>query len=537
MPGMLTEAKWTDALKDAYYKEHPENFAGPHKSYPIKDASDVPDAWGLAGQADDPDAVRAKIKSIASRLGFSHALPDTAKEESFRPQKKIATLPVCWLEYNARSWNGRIYPKVTCDRIYGAAQRKIADPNSVGATCFVSHEAANSNVNTQLVGGVSRVWQEDSKFWADLDFADTSTARDMLGLAEGKYLRCISMRVLGVELKQDPNYDLPIVVIPEGIEPELLGIDLTTRPGLMDTARIQQVLYESQEAPEIYTENFALNDISITKEMPMSIPLYLQILTEAMTPDREAHGRIHDHLAGVLDECVKPMHGQESARFIAGVLLSEEGRALAMKHATRLAAAHDESAKTLGMTCEGTYNEALGIAPSDKDQDGDNPATGNDPDQDNQSATGGNNIMTEQEALALLKSKGYNVAPPKTAEEQITELKTMLEAQQQEIAALKTAPPQRQTQALTPMTEQQTYLPETMYADGDLLKGALHPRHWEALAGHGTKQLRDVPWPKDVDPWAAVHELAPIVALGICEQQARATNQQVSAYIRPDEEV
>jgi hypothetical protein len=52
----IYEAKWTQALKD----EHGKNggyFAGPNKTFPLKDASDVEDAWNLAGHADDPDQV------------------------------------------------------------------------------------------------------------------------------------------------------------------------------------------------------------------------------------------------------------------------------------------------------------------------------------------------------------------------------------------------------------------------------------------------------------------------------------------------
>jgi hypothetical protein len=79
--GVINRAKWTAAKREAYHKEHPENFAGPDGTYPIEDASDVGDAWGLAGHAADPDAVRSKIKSIAKRLGLTSGLPDTAKED------------------------------------------------------------------------------------------------------------------------------------------------------------------------------------------------------------------------------------------------------------------------------------------------------------------------------------------------------------------------------------------------------------------------------------------------------------------------
>lgn len=78
----LHRAKWTQAAREAYYKESPENFAGPDMSYPVKDGSDIDDAWRLAGHAADPDAVRAKIRAIAKRLGLITSLPDTANEDN-----------------------------------------------------------------------------------------------------------------------------------------------------------------------------------------------------------------------------------------------------------------------------------------------------------------------------------------------------------------------------------------------------------------------------------------------------------------------
>lgn len=540
---MLAETKWTAAVKAAYLKAHPENFAGPDGSYPIEDLSDVGDAWGLAGHADDPDAVRAKIKSIAKRLGLTAGLPDTAKDDQkqeaaatiadaiVRPRKKIATLRVCWLEYNARSLNGRIYPKTTCDRIFESAVKKIA-ANDLPVTVFVSHEAANGNVNTELVGRAIRIWQEGVKFWADLDLADTRTAWDMLALAEGGYLRSESMRVLGVELAHDRAYDLPLVVVQEGIEPELLGIDLTTRPGLMDTARIQQVLYESsRQAP--YSEDFHLDTVLIQskEEAPMSIPVFLQIIAgtmaEGVTADRAAHQRIHDHLAGVLDDAIKPIHGSESAQFITTASLSEEGRAIAQKHAVRLAAAHDEAAGQMGMECAGGYKEALGI-PLDPDQDNPDDQDTNDQEDGDESAKakkGKKKIMTEAEMLAALKAKGYSVEAPKTLEEQLNELKAQVEA-------LNAAPPpQRQTQAPSAMNEQGGYAEEAIYEEGEYLAGPLAPATWKSLAN------RRVPWPAGIDPSVALHELAPFMAYRLLETEANAMGRDVSAYIDAHERV
>src|SRR6266568_2000809 len=107
-PLNVYEAKWTSALKAAYFKSHPENCAGPDGSYPIKDASDIGDAWDLAGHADNPDSVRARIKSIAKRLGFTSGLPDTAKESinltetstesaPFTPKARVATFKTKFL--------------------------------------------------------------------------------------------------------------------------------------------------------------------------------------------------------------------------------------------------------------------------------------------------------------------------------------------------------------------------------------------------------------------------------------------------------
>jgi hypothetical protein len=56
-----------------------EDFAGPHRSFPIKTQQDVYNAAHLIGHADNPDAVKAAIKRIAKRKGFK--LPDSWEEE------------------------------------------------------------------------------------------------------------------------------------------------------------------------------------------------------------------------------------------------------------------------------------------------------------------------------------------------------------------------------------------------------------------------------------------------------------------------
>jgi len=140
------EANWDAAARKAH-KAAGGYFAGPDDTFPLKDASDVDDAYRLAGHAANPDQVRANIIRWAKDNGHAAALPETAKDDEantndldgeltsslkqesaatitssiIKPRQKIATLRVCFLEYNARSLNGRIYPKVTCDRIYESA--------------------------------------------------------------------------------------------------------------------------------------------------------------------------------------------------------------------------------------------------------------------------------------------------------------------------------------------------------------------------------------------------------------------------------
>ncbi len=184
---------------------------------------------------------------------------------------KLATVKVCFLEYNARSLNGRIYPKATCDAIFQAAQAKIAQ-DDLPATVFINHQSANSDSNRELVGKVARVWQEANRFYADLELADTSVARDMLALVESKTLRSESMRVAGVELRYLPEFDLPVVVVQEGCQVDFRGIDFTTNPGLADVARIQQVLYEDEQDQQAYIEEFTVENVTVESKQEEQEP-------------------------------------------------------------------------------------------------------------------------------------------------------------------------------------------------------------------------------------------------------------------------
>jgi hypothetical protein len=67
---------WTQAKRD---RLPALDFAGPHQSFPIQTQKDVYDAARLIGHADDPAAVKRRIKAIARRKGFD--LPDSWQDE------------------------------------------------------------------------------------------------------------------------------------------------------------------------------------------------------------------------------------------------------------------------------------------------------------------------------------------------------------------------------------------------------------------------------------------------------------------------
>lgn len=396
---------------------------------------------GLKGvSAEDQAAIKRKVVTLYHRIAKANPKKDVAtdpfsKKESAptesvsvvsgpssslpsRPRSRIATIRVCWIEDNARSLNGRIYPREAVDALIASAQRKLSDPAALPITCFLSHADADEDRTPALIGRITNVWREGTRGMADIDLADTGPARDALALISGHYLCTESLRARGAELHTDKRYDVPVV---GGANLELEGIDLTNYPGLEQVARIQQIHLAESTArrDDGLTEVFALtpSDVQFTlKENALSKKL--SPLTEAklreegilprvsgdspsMTNDpvgdayqqknypvpdlvdpdsmptatskqlMEAHKRAHDHLANVLDACVAPIHSKESLIPLAKPL-TEAGAKLAKKHAAALIAAHDESAKQCGMSCECGYQKAMsGNAGGNDDDDSD----------------------------------------------------------------------------------------------------------------------------------------------------------------------
>src|SRR6266704_6984351 len=318
------EAKWTSALKAAYFKSHPENCAGPDGSYPIKDASDIGDAWDLAGHAANPDSVRARIKSIAKRLGFTSGLlatatakenlTETSSTESapFTPKARVATFKTKFLSDGAQSRNKRVYPQEAVDRLVQSGQLALETPGSDPLTCYISHGEADNDNSLKLAGKITKVWKFGSDAWANIEMPDTTTGREAAALAKHGYLKN-SLRATGAELRQSKSGGMPEV---SGDGLRLLGIDFTTIPGI-ETVTVEDVTLESAHGSN---NNHASQDINEVFEMPTESLLleeveklevtihadpshYLAQLKEASNgydlliaskPDMQA---IHDHIA------------------------------------------------------------------------------------------------------------------------------------------------------------------------------------------------------------------------------------------------
>ncbi len=492
-----------DKMDDSDFGD-PENQA-----FPVKVAQDVINAASrLHNAKGDQSAIKSRIIRIAKRKGFP--LPqtwqdedDTTKTESSllspqsvqgsrSPRSRIASLQVCWIEDNARSLNGRLYPEETVSRLIASGQRKLSDPNALPITCFLSHDDADNDRTPALSGMVTRLWREGTRGMASIDIADTSHGRDALGQVAGRYLRSMSLRASGAELKTDKRYDVPVVG-GDGIT--LDGIDFTNYPGLEACARIQQVqIAESARSTYSLTEVFDLPTLTIQevfhqKEEPMSktveaspgasvteagaqIPASTVVTgnSQGMTndPTQDAYGQrmyqappmtsgpmqgmdsppianaidvkeAHDRIALVQNrECGPARESIEWRRVVATLSeadrkVVEAGKQLSAKNDMHLDAAHHAIARMGKMECEGVNNKRSTIDP---DGDGDDDRT-NDPvknpdwAKDQMESTkkkGASPMATKEDALKLLESLGLDV--------QVAPKKTEAEILREQIATM-----------------------------------------------------------------------------------------------------
>lgn len=270
---------------------------------------------------------------------------------------RVASFRTRFISDGAKSRNGRLYDSSAVNKLISSAQLALQDPKADPLTCYLSHGAADNDHTLSLVGKITKVTREGKDGWATIDIPDTQAGRDAAVLAKHGYLRT-SLRATGAELRMSKEHGVPVV---GGSGLKLLGIDFTTTPGLETT--IEDVV-ESHE-PHNLSEVFEETNIILEE-------------TEQST----------DPLTEVSIE----------------TLLAEVGKRLSGATTKNLVEAHDAVARTLGMECEGSYDDTADDNPLDPANDGKETQT-----------------MTKEEALALLKEAGYDVTAPKSEAQKLQE--------------------------------------------------------------------------------------------------------------------
>ncbi len=80
----IHEAKWPQHEREEYHQYSPESFAGPHLTFPIRDAEDVQHAAHLYSHSEEPEKTKHKIIHIARAKDLTHALPAAWSEDISR---------------------------------------------------------------------------------------------------------------------------------------------------------------------------------------------------------------------------------------------------------------------------------------------------------------------------------------------------------------------------------------------------------------------------------------------------------------------
>lgn len=172
--------KWTQQKRD----ELPaSDFGDPeNRKYPIADCSDVRDAWSLSGHADNPTAVRRRIKSIAKRKGLEKCLPATAKGEKlvdsrytliesleWNEEKELATITVLGITADQVNKNRRLYKRDALKSAVDELAENIKNTSAKSGRRLVTGELdhPSSKGNSQALLGESVIlwrsveWNEE----------------------------------------------------------------------------------------------------------------------------------------------------------------------------------------------------------------------------------------------------------------------------------------------------------------------------------------------------------------------------------------
>ena len=391
---------------------------------------------------------------------------------------KLATLKVRWLKYDAISENNRQYTREAVDAMVRNAQVRISDTDAPPITCYVSHSNADSDNSRELVGRVTSVWMEVDEALATIDIADTHAGRDITSLVSNGYLTPVSLRAINATMKIDRNRNIPQV----SGSPDLLGIDFTSVPGLPKIGKVLAVTLAESNGQAVLSEEFfdfahvldegqethitveethmETNETVAVVSENTAIPPQASGLTQGTdgTETRDDYSKRQYSLPPVenpnvtlssttqsiqkivasadndtpiieegLRESLKNVHNNAAAILslvCADGTSREAGNVLNKKNRARIISMHDESAKALGMKCEGKTS----TAPVVNDTDEDDMESANTVKKTTQESK----QMTHEEMLAKLREDGYTFQAPKTRDEILQEqFEAKLAAQQQ----------------------------------------------------------------------------------------------------------
>ena len=178
---------------------------------------------------------------------------------------RIARIKPYFIEDNAESLNGRMYPKEAVDTLLSSIHRRLADPNALPMTCYLSHDLADSGSIPHLVGKVTDAGREGAKGYVWIDVPDTRAGHEIVTLAKGGYIKSHSLRATGNTMSTRKGVSVPVV----GGNLQFEGIDWTTQPGLAQVARIADIT----ESTRVVREAFHASPFpSIIKEKSMPRP-------------------------------------------------------------------------------------------------------------------------------------------------------------------------------------------------------------------------------------------------------------------------
>jgi hypothetical protein len=189
-----TKRKWTaQERRDLAAGDIDGGFAGPDQSFPIAGPADVADAWGLAGQAANPDQVRRKIIVIAKRYGWTSGLPDTAlawaEERSIALKaidmaavkalggNRVGGYAVLWGDATKRDLTGEFFTPETQDleTLFKA----------MGKLPLLYQHAADGALKTAVVGPVDVLAKDEIGLWYEAQLSMAAQYRNAIdGLIE-----------------------------------------------------------------------------------------------------------------------------------------------------------------------------------------------------------------------------------------------------------------------------------------------------------------------------------------------------------------